>query len=336
MESVSGPMATLPNSEGDSGIEISVVVPVNERPEPLDELYEEYSRPLRDSDRAFEFLFVVVPWARSLTQPLKRLVDRGEPIRVLEVAQSVSQSALIKLGGSRSRGAVILTLPAYRRVEAGSLIDLLGDLAAGSDLVVARRWPRRDSWINRFQNRVFHGLVRWLVGGTMHDVACGVHAMRREVLEQVPLYGDFYRFLPLLAMREGYRVEEVSCPQHSLDRRARLYWPGVYLRRVIDVLGLYFLLRFTEKPLRFFGFGGSLIALSGAGLLLLVLVQRSYGQGLADRPLLLLGVMLVVLGVQSVALGLIGEIIVHVHAPHRRPYRLARASKGRPTSNPDS
>jgi hypothetical protein len=299
---------------------------VAERPEPLDKLYEEYSGPLKESHWTFEFVFVVVPWARFVAEPLGRLVALGEPVRILEVAQSISLSSLLKLGAAYARGAVILTMPAYRRVEADALLNLLECLESGPDLVAARRWPRRDSWINRVQNRVFHKLVRWLVGGGMHDVACGVHAMRREVLEQVPVYGDFYRFLPLLAMREGYQVKELPCPQHNLDRRARVYWPGVYLRRVIDVLGLYFLLRFTEKPLRFFGLGGSLIALSGGIILLVVLLQRLQGEGLADRPALLLGVMLVVLGLQSIALGLIGEIIVHVRSPHRRSYRLARDS----------
>jgi hypothetical protein len=240
------------------------------------------------------------------------------------VGQVVGEATLLKLALAQCRGPIIVTLPAYRRVHASVLPQLIARVEAGADLAVARRWPRRDSWVNRLQNRVFHAIVRRFAGGRIRDVACGVRAMRREVLEEVPLYGDFFRFLPLLALREGYRVEEVDSPQHPADVPARVYAPGVYLRRLIDLLGLFFLLRFTEKPLRFFGLLGSGLSMSGGLILAVLLVQRLGGEGIADRPLLLLGVLLVVLGVQAIALGLIGEIIVHLHAPRKRPYRLAQ------------
>ena len=103
---------------------------------------------------------------------------------------------------------------------------------------------------------------------------------------------------------------------------ARVYSPGVYLRRAIDVMGLLFLLRFTDKPLRLFGLIGSVVTMMGVALLALIFVQRLAGQGAADRPLLLLGVVFLTLGVQAIALGLIGEMIVHLNAPRRRAYRL--------------
>lgn len=156
----------------------------------------------------------------------------------------------------------------------------------------------------------------------VHDVACGVQAMRREVFESVPLYGDFYRFFPLLAMNEGFGVSEVNAAQHPHDCQTRIYSPGVYVRRVIDLLGVVFLLRFTNKPLRFFGLFGSLAALSGGLILAVLAVQRIGGEGIADRPVLLLGVLLVVVGIQAVSLGLIGEIIVHLNVPRSMTYRL--------------
>ncbi len=303
---------------------LSVIVPVSERPEPLVELYREYSAPLRDMGRSYEFLFVAQPWFKELTRPLGELADSGEPVRVLEVGQQVNEATLIKVGAASARGAMILTLPAYRRIEADALPGLVERLERGADLVIARRWPRRDSWINRLQNRAFHALVGRLGAGRIHDVACGVRVMRRELLSEIPLYGDFYRFLPLLAVRDGYTVEEVPAPQHRLDARTRVYAPGIYLRRLLDVFGLFFLLRFREKPLRFFGLVGGSMTFAGVVVLGVIFVQRLLGKGLADRPLLLLGVLLLVLGFQAIALGLVGEIIVHLHAPTVRSYRLAR------------
>ncbi len=314
---------------GEKKLAVSVIVPVSERPEALDELYLEYAVPFKESGLAFEFVFVAEPWYRQLTNTLGGLAARGEPIRVLEVGQTVGEAALLKLAASECRAPIVLTLPSYRRVMASALPELIARVEGGADVAVARRWPRSDSWLNRLQSRLFHLLLRRLTAGRIRDIASGVRAMRRDVLEEMPLYGDFFRFLPLLAMRDGYKVVEVDAAQHPSDVGTRVYAPGIYLRRVIDVFGLFFLLRFTEKPLRFFGLVGAALSMGGGLILLVLLIQRLGGQGIAGRPLLLLGVLLVVLGVQAIALGLIGEIIVHLHAPRRRSYRLARRTEPR-------
>jgi hypothetical protein len=303
-------------------VSVSVIVTVTERPATLVELYEEYAQPLREGGYSFEFVFVAEPWNREFTAPVAELAAAGEPVRAYEAGQVVGESALLRLAAAESRGEILLTLPAYYRVEASTLPGLIDAVRRGADLALARRWPRRDSWINRLQTRAFHSLIAGLAEGKVHDVACGVRAMRRDIIDAVPLYGDFFRFLPLFALRQGYRVEEIAGSQHPKDVPTRVYRPGVYLRRLIDVLGLFFLLRFTEKPLRFFGLVGSSFALAGAAILAVLAIQRIGGQAIANRPLLLLGVLLLVLGFQAIALGLIGEIIVHLRAAQRPPYRL--------------
>lgn len=306
---------------------LSVVVPVSERPEPLAGLYREYASGLEAWAGDLEFVFAAPSWRRDALEPLRRLREEGEPIRVLEVGGETTEAGLLKAAASRARGSVLLTLPAYRRVRPGALPELVETVAAGrADVAVARRSPRRDPWVNRLQNRVFHGLLRLLVGGTVRDTGCGVRAMRVGVLEDVPLYGDFSRFLPVLAEREGFRVEELPAEQHERDAEPRVYAPGVYVRRLIDLLGLFFLTRFTYKPLRFFGLVGSLLGGAGAVILATVFVQRMQGQALADRPMLVLGVLLATLGVQAVALGLVGEIIVHFNVPERPGYRVVEDS----------
>ena len=310
-----------------ASVEISVIVPVTERPEPLVDLYREYAAPLRALGRSYEFLFVAEPWCSELTNPLQDLIAQGEPVRVLQVAQTTGEASLLKLAVAHCNGPIVLTLPAYQRVEASGIVELIASVDQGADLAVARRWPRRDPWVNRLQSRLFHALLRRVGSSKVHDVACGVRAMRREVLQQVALYGDFFRFFPVLALRDGYVVVEVPVPQHQRDRTRRVYGPGTYLRRFIDIVGLVFLLRFTEKPLRFFGLIGSLSAIAGVVVLAVVTVQRFGGRGIADRPLLLLGALLLVLGVQAIALGLIGEIIVYLSASQRPSYRVAKEEK---------
>lgn len=307
----------------DTPPDLSVLFLVSEHPEPLAELYREYVLPLKAPARSVECVFAVEPWHRHRTDELQQAADSAVPIRVLLAAHSMGETGLVRMALPHCRAPVLLILVAYRRIEPGALPDLVRMLD-DADLVVARRWPRMDSWVNRVQSRLFHGLVGRFTRSEFHDMASGVRAVRRELLEELSLYGDLYRFLPVLAVRDGYRVREIDCAQHPDDARTRVYSPTVYLSRALDILGLYFLVRFTEKPLRFFGLVGGVLSLLGTALLAILFVERLSGQGIADRPLLLLGVLLLVLGVQAIALGLVGEIVVHVHAARQRRYRLAR------------
>lgn len=304
--------------------DISVLVLAAERPGSLLDLYREFSAPLRDSGYTFEFIFVAHPGFESLTVPLEALAAAGEPVRFSVTGRSVGETALLRLGVSQSRGEIIVTLPAYRQTAATGIIELIGQVEHGADIAVARRWPRHDALFNRIQSRIFHRFVGHLTGNRVHDMGCSVRAIRREVLEDLPLYGDFARFLPILALDRGYRLVEVPTPQHHLDRPVRVYSPGIYLRRVIDVLGLVFLLRFTDKPLRFFGLIGAALTGIGSVLMLVLLAERLQAVGIGQRPLLLLAVLMVTLGAQAIALGLIGEIIVHLNSTGRRRYRVRR------------
>lgn len=301
---------------------VSVIVPVTDRPYPLDHLYRQFSGPLREKGLSYEFLFVIGDQWRALLEPLLGLRNSGEPIRILETGQPLSESAMLQVAASHATASRLVTLPSYPRVQPEALLQLLAGLDRGFDLLTAARMNRQDAWINQTQRRAFHALLRGLVGGDLKDVASGVRAMRREVLEELDIFGDSFRFIPFLALREGFQVQEVDVEQHPEDLKTRVYWPGVYLRRIIDLLGLMFRVRFAYKPLRFFGLLGSLLAGLGGTMLLVLFVQKMGGRGIADRPLLLMGVLLVVLGLQAISMGLIGEIVVHHGAGERRAYRI--------------
>ncbi len=304
---------------------VSCIVPVTDRVPDLGELYREYSAVLAGAGLSFEFVFALEPWRKRDEEVLASIRAGGAPIRVFAAGQPLGESSLLRAAIPLCHGETIVTLPAYRRIQAQGLLPLIERVRAGADVATAVRSPRQDSGLNRLQSRVFHALLTPATGRDFHDLGSGVNAIRRDVLTEIPLYGDFLRFLPVLAAREGFRVEEVAAPQHPADRGLRIHSLGTYARRLLDILGLYFLVRFTEKPLRFFGLIGTTVSLAGFVVLAVLLVQRLQGHGIADRPMLLLGVLLVVIGVQAIALGLVGEIIVHFSATHRRSYRLAAA-----------
>jgi hypothetical protein len=308
-------------------VEVSVLVPVAEPAPDLVELYREFSEPLAAAGLNFEFVFVSFTWYREFTAPLRQLAEQA-PIVLIELGHGAGETPLLRAGVTAARGRIICTLPPYRQTEAAVLPRLVQRVCAGADLAVACRSPRKDSLINRFQSRALHLVLRGATGGKLHDAACGVRAFRQELWGELRLYGDFARFLPVFALRDGFEVEEVPAAVHPGSMRARVHRPGVYLRRLVDSLGLLFLIKFTEKPLRLFGLLGAVFSLGGALILVVVLVQRLLGQGLADRPLLLLGVLLATVGIQLLALGLIGELIVHVTAARQRLYRVKNEDHG--------
>lgn len=300
---------------------ISVVVPVVERAENLLAVYQAFAQELEARTQEHEFLFVFD--GRLTPSPeLLALARANEGVRILRFARQFGETAALQLGIEKSRGDLILTLPAYFQVQPQGIHLLLDAISAGADMVVANRSPRLDSWLNRMQSRAFQSIVGGVSEQRFHDMACGVRVMRRSVAEALPLYGDLHRFIPALALREGFRVDEVAVPQHPGDARMRVYGPGIYLRRLLDIAAFFFLAKFTEKPLRFFGLVGSVFITGGAVLSLVLLIQRVDGQGIANRPALLLAVLFLALGVQLIGLGLVGEIIVHLRAPHRRAYRV--------------
>ena len=145
----------------------------------------------------------------------------------------------------------------------------------------------------------------------------------RRVLEEIDLYGDQHRLLPVLADRQGFRTVEVQVRQSPLDRNDKGYSPKEYLHRLLDIFAVFFLVRFTKKPLRFFGMVGATILAVGLVALLYVVVERLFfGVALADRPALLLSSLLVVLGLQLFALGLLGELIIFTHAGDLKDYQI--------------
>jgi hypothetical protein len=308
--------------------DVSVVVPVIERPEPLAAIFDEYSEPLKTAGYSFEFIFATIPSHTPLLEELRELAAEGAPVRVLEFGHSVGEASMLKVAAGHCRGRILVTLPAYRQVDSSALIPLISRVEKDVDLAVAWRWPRTDARINQIQNSLLHFFVGGLAGGRLHDVACGVRAMKPELIQNVRLYGDVFRFLPLLARREGYAVEEVPSTLHPMALKPRTYPAGTYLRRLLDVMGLFFLLRFTDKPLRFFGLLGGALALGGSAILFAMFLTKILGAGIATRPFLLFGVLLLVLGVQAIALGLIGEMIVHLNASRRASYRFRGENPG--------
>ena len=305
-------------------IQISVLVPVAGPADNLVEIHREAVAQIEKLGVAYEFVYMVSTASKEgLERALTLRQKDPDRVRVFSFAGPVGDARMLAAGFESARGEIVFTLPPHFDSDPKGLQDLYEAIANGADLAFASRSAGREGEPSRLQSRMFNRLVSWATGTRFIDIASGTRAMRREVLEEVTLYGDSHRFLPVLAERLGFALREVWVGAHPRARTPLVHSPRVYLWRSLDILSIFFLSRFTRRPLRLFGGVGSLFGAVGAGILVVVAIQWFLGTPLADRPILVLGTLLLGLGVQAFTIGLLGELILFFHARNIRDYRIA-------------
>lgn len=302
---------------------ISVLVPVNEASPDLGPVCDELLERASALDPGFELLLLL----RTLDEPTvarAREIGEGDKrVRVLRFAPSAGEAFALSAGVEKARGELIVTAPARFETDLSALSALHDAVCEeGADVAVAARQRGASGRSARAQSQLFNRLISRAAGSHYQDIASGTRVIRRAVFDEIPVYGDFHRYLPILADRAGFRVVELPAAQDARARAPVVHNPLLYLWRGIDVLTVLFISRFTRHPLRLFGGVGSLFAAVGLLLLLVIGVQRLAGTPLADRPILVLATLLMGLGVQAFSIGLLGELLLFFHARRVRDYRI--------------
>ena len=316
-------------------LDVSAIVPVGARRDDVPVLLDEYADGLRQAGVSFEVIVVIGgPCGGLGAQLTARAADRPW-LRLIELARDFGESAALTAGFDEARGRKLLTLPAYYQVVPAELGKLIA-AAEDTDMAIAVRWPRAGSGLESWRRNVFHRLLGSITGQRYRDLGCGARLLTREIAQEIPLYGERHRFYPTLAKSRGFEVEEIEVAQSPHDDFRGHYRIREYLHRLLDILTLFFLVRFTKKPLRFFGTIGFLVGALGIIFLAVLIVQRLFFDvALADRPALLLSSLMLVLGVQIFALGLIGELIIFTHARELKEYAVRRIVGGDATEAAD-
>ena len=305
--------------------DISVIVPVVERYDDLCKLYSEFSSAFARLEKYYEFIFVIPEEFCDAINDLT-ILQKGNPsIKIIKQNRNLGESVALSIGVENAQGNYIFTLASYFQVDPECVNMIWHELMQGVDLVVARRHPRLDSKFNQVQSFLFHWLINKMTSTHFHDISCGLKGMKREVFEEINIYGDLHRFIPILADKYGFKIKEIDAKQRKEDSKIRVLTFGTYVRRLLDIFTIFFIAKFTMKPLRFFGLIGMSIGGIGASIVGYFGAYRLFGfGGIADKPLLLLGVILMVLGVQTISIGLIGEIFIFTHAKDLKEYKVEK------------
>jgi glycosyltransferase involved in cell wall biosynthesis len=291
---------------------ISVVVPVHDEERSVRPLLEEIAAAL-DARQPWEAVFVDDGSTDSTFAELTRLHDAHDNVRVVRLRRNFGKATALDAGFAEAAGEIVVTIDGDLQDDPAEIPRLLAKLDEGFDLVSGWKARRRDPWRRRVLSRVFNGVTGLVSGLRLHDLNCGLKAYRAEVVDGLRLYGELHRFVPVIAHYRGYRVAEVPVAHRPRPHGRSRYGPERYVRGFLDLLTVTFMGRYRHRPLHLFGGLGLLLAVGGVAVLGYLTVVKLLGQAIGHRPLLTLGVLLVVVGIQLVSLGLLSELITSHH-----------------------
>jgi dolichol-phosphate mannosyltransferase len=292
---------------------ISVVIPVHDEELSVAPLYDELAAALDPLGRDWEALFVDDGSTDGTFAALTRLHDAARNVRVVRLRRNFGKATALAAGFAQAQGGVVVTMDGDLQDDPGEIPKLLAKLDEGFDLVSGWKTQRRDPLTRRIPSKIFNRVTGAVSGLRMHDMNCGLKAYRAEVVKGLRLYGELHRFLPVLAHQRGYRVAELPVNHRPRGHGRSRYGIERYLRGAFDLLSVSFIGRYRTRPLHLFGTVGLALGLIGTIVLAYLTALKIDGHAIGHRPLLTLGVLLVVVGIQLFSLGLLAELILAQH-----------------------
>lgn len=298
----------------------------------LEECYKDQSDYISAVDRIFagieapyEILVIANGTGNFFRSRLSEMQGFSHRIRAFEFGNRTTQAVCLKAILKEVKGNTLVICGSYQQLTDDSIRKVAAALDDSCEVVNPWRQKRVDPPFNRFQSRVFNWLMRWFIGSELHDFSCTVKVVRKVVLEETELYGNMFRFLPVLAADRGFRVKEVPV-QHLQERgKTGLYSSSEYITRLIDIFTLFFNTRFTRKPLRFFSaIGIGFIGFGILSLLVLFIERFFFGVPIGNRPFLFLSLLLTIIGVLVSSAGLLGEIIAFTNGRQKKEYTVEK------------
>jgi len=292
---------------------ISVVIPVHNEERSVALLLDELDSALEPLEEPWEAIFVDDGSTDGTFSALTRLHAADGRVQVVRLRRNFGKATALQAGFGRARGEQIVTIDGDLQDDPAEIPRLLAKLEEGFDLVSGWKTRRRDPWTRRTLSRLFNWVTGRISGLRLHDLNCGLKAYRVDVVRGLRIYGELHRFLPVLAHYQGFRVGELSVNHRRREHGRSRYGVERYLRGFLDLLTVSFIGRYRHRPLHLFGGFGLVLGLLGTAILAYLTVLKLTGAAIGHRPLLVLGVLLVVVGMQFFSLGLLSEMVTSQH-----------------------
>ena len=307
-------------------VQVSVLIPVKDEEATLATLVGEIDAAFATlPETGYEIIFVDDGSTDTSWEVMTQLAAENPRVRALKLRRNFGKAAALAAAVDEARGERIVTMDADLQDDPAEVPRLLAELDDGADLVSGHKADRKDPLGKRIPSKFFNLMTNVMTGLKINDHNCGLKAARTEVYRRVPLYGELHRYIPALAHQTGYKVRELAVNHRPREHGKSKYGLERYVRGAIDLLTVMTITKYGRRPAHLFGGIGLLSALIGfVTLAYLTVVKLFGGQAIGDRPLLMLGILLVILGVQLISIGLIAEIVLHRTANRREATDLIR------------
>lgn len=318
-------------AEQAAAVSLSIIIPVYNEDGNVEPLYSLLKSVLQQIGRPHEIIFID-DGSRDATYEVLRRLNASDPdCRIIRFRRNFGQTAALAAGFAHARGEFIITLDGDLQNDPRDIPVLLAKLEEGYDVVSGWRVRRKDKLLTR---RLPSVCANWLIsritGVNLHDYGCTLKAYRREVAQNIGLYGEMHRFIPAVASWMGVSVAEVKVNHHPRCRGTSKYGLSRTLRVVLDLITVKFLLSYATKPLQIFGTMGFVSSSIGFILAVYLSIDKLvFGHGLAARPLLLMAILLILVGIQFISIGLLGEMMVRIyHEGQKKPIYVVKETLG--------
>ncbi len=301
---------------------ISIVIPLlNEAPN-LSPLYTEITEVMNGLEHAYEIIFVDDGSTDGGLEILKDIQRSDSRVKIISFRRNFGQTAALAAGFEYAQGEVFVTLDADRQNDPRDIPLLLEKILSGYDLVNGWRYDRQDDYVSRkLPSMIANKLISWTTDVKLHDYGCTLKAIRAEVAKHITLYGELHRFIPAIASWMGVSIAEVRVNHRPRVEGDSKYGISRTFRVFLDLITVKFLLSYSGRPIHFFGLPGLLTGAVGFVLALYLSIERLvFGVALSDRPILLLAILLILIGVQFIVFGLLGELQIRTyHESQNKP-----------------
>lgn len=297
---------------------LSFVLPVYNEQESLTPLYRKITDVMRGRPESFEMVFVDDGSTDGSVEVLSNLHRQDPAVRVIQLRRNFGKSAAYSAGFDRARGEIIVTLDTDLQDDPAEIPAFLEKIDQGFDVVTGWKYEGKGALEKSLPSRFFNGVVRWATGIPLHDFNCPFKAYRRDVLREIHIYGELHRFIPVLAHSRGFTIAEIKIKNLPRQYGQSKYGLKRYLRGMLDLMTVLFITRFAKRPMHLLGLAGIMTSAVGSAVLMFfigahVLHRMSVLPGaewnIHDRPAISLSILLMLIGVQFLTVGLLGELM---------------------------
>ncbi len=303
-------------------LDVSVLVPVLDEEGSVHELASQVAAVLDGAGKSFEIVFIDDGSQDGTVERVREAHASDPRVKLVRLRRNFGKAAALSAGFDVARGRVLVTMDGDLQDDPAEIPRFLARLDDGLDLVSGWKKERKDPASKRYPSLLFNWATRKLAQVDLHDFNCGFKAYRREVVDQISLYGELHRYIPVLASRKGFKVGELAVKHHPRRSGVSKYGWDRFYKGLLDLITVLFITKYTRRPLHLFGVIGLISMGVGFFINLYLAIRWMLGESLSNRPLLLLGVMLMLLGIQVLTTGLIGEMITFKNFRSRDSYAV--------------